>query len=70
MITIKDGVKIITGKLFRLVYMEKTHIITIEGIAKSTTWTKQEVEEFTTEKQAKARISELDLEDPTETPQA
>lgn len=61
MISIKDGVKKITGKAFRLVYMEKQHITTIDGTAKSKTWTKQEVEEFMTEKQAEGRKKELSL---------
>lgn len=62
MITIKDGLKNVTGALFRLVYMDKTHITTIEGTAKSKTWTKQEVEEFMTEELSDDRINELGLE--------
>ena len=61
MIKIVDGIKVITGKAFRLVWMEKTHITTIEGTEKSKTWTKQEVEEFSGAKQADDRKKELDL---------
>ena len=63
MIKIVDGIKIITGKAFRLVWMEKTHITTIEGTEKSKTWTKQEVEEFSGAKQADDQKKELDLID-------
>ena len=61
MIKIVDGIKIITGKAFRLVWMGEQHITTIEGTAKSRTWTKQDVEEFTTRKQADDRKKELGL---------
>lgn len=61
MIKIVNGIKVITGKLYRMVWMGKSHIVTIEGTAKSVTWTKQEVEEFTTKKGAEDRIKELGL---------
>ena len=61
MIKIVDGIKVITGKAFRLVWMGNQHITTIEGTAKSKTWTKQEVGEFMTEKQVGTRKKELDL---------
>ena len=61
MIEIVDGIKVVTDKAFRLVWMGKQHITTIEGTEKSKTWTKQEVEEFTTGKQADDKIKELGL---------
>lgn len=62
----KNGIKTITGKAFRLVHNGKQHLATIEGTAKSKTWTKHEVEEFTTEKQAEDRIKQLGLTVPTD----
>lgn len=63
MIEIVDGIKIITGKSYRLVWTGTTHITTIEGTENSVTWTKQDVEEFVTGKQANNRKDELLLKD-------
>jgi hypothetical protein len=61
MIKIVNGIKIITGKSQRMIWMGKTHTATIEGTTKSKTWTKQEVEEFSGAKQAEDRSKELGL---------
>ena len=57
----KTGIKKITGKGHRLVYAGKQLIDIIEGTEKNKTWTKQEVEELTTEKLAKERVAKLKL---------
>ena len=57
----KTGIKKITGKGQRLVYMGKQLIDIIEGTEKNKTWTKQEVEELSTEKLAKERVAKLKL---------
>jgi len=57
----KTGIKKITGKGQRLVYMGKQLIDVIEGTEKNKTWTKQEVEELATEKLAKERVAKLKL---------
>jgi|GEM_PF-2184681 len=57
----KTGIKKITGKGYRLVYAGKQLIDIIEGTEKSKTWTKQEVEELSTEKMAKERVAKLKL---------
>ena len=57
----KTGIKKITGKGQRLVYAGKKLIDIIEGTAKNKTWTKQEVEELSTEKLAKERVAKLKL---------
>lgn len=58
-ITDKTGIKTVTGALHRLISNEKFGCITvIEGTKQSKTWTKQDVEEFTTEKLVVDRIKE------------
>ena len=65
--TDKDGIKTVTGALHRLVSNEKVGLITvIDGTARSKTWTKQDVEEFTTEKLAVDRIKEKKWKVPDE----
>jgi hypothetical protein len=55
----KNGIKTITGAMQRLVSNEKLGLIAlIEGNSKSKTWTRQDVEEFSTNELAIARIKE------------
>ena len=63
----KTGIKKITGASHRLISNEKIGFITlIEGTKKSKTWTKQDIEEFTTKDAAIKRIKEKKWELPDE----
>ena len=66
-IDIKTGIKKITGASHRLVSNDKLGFITlIEGTKQSKTWTKQDVEEFTTKDAAIKRIKEKKWKVPDE----
>ena len=65
--TDKDGIKTVTGALHRLVSNEKVGLITvIDGTARSKTWTKQDVEEFSTKKDAVDEIKRKGWDVPDE----
>lgn len=63
MITIDDITKhkMVTGVMFRLVYLGNELICIIEGTSVSITHTKHTVEEFNTEEAAYERIGNLGL---------
>ena len=66
-IDIKTGIKTITGASHRLVSNDKIGLITlIEGTKQSKTWTKQDIEEFTTKDAAILRIKEKKWKVPDE----
>ena len=54
--------KIVTGAMFRLVYVGNELICIIEGTGRSTTHTKHIVEEFNTEESAYEQVGNLGLE--------
>jgi hypothetical protein len=64
LITIDDITKhkMVTGVMFRLVYVGNELICIIEGTSRSTTHTKHTVEEFNTEKAVYERVGNLGLE--------
>jgi hypothetical protein len=64
MIKIKDGVKNITGKGFRLIWVEKKVVALIEGTERTVTSTAafRDVEEKIEKQAALDRITELGLE--------
>ena len=65
--TDKDGIKTVTGALHRLVSNEAFGLITvIDGTARSKTWTKQDVEEFSTKKDAVDEIKRKGWDVPDE----
>ena len=71
MITIDKGIKKITGKKFRLVYVkslisEKEFVIIIDGTEQSKTWTIHSVQEVDTYEKVLEKIEELGLIIPEE----
>ena len=63
----KTGIPTITGASHRLISNDKLGFITlIEGTKQSKTWTKQDVEEFTTKSAAITRIKEKKWKVPDE----